>query len=215
MIAEEDVARLADAARTLPPAPAGELEHDLVTNLLVAVLDYQQRTPVVLRALAHFRARHGEAVRTLAALEALLATQPDDQEGDTALALDLWGYRLWTRAHQLRGLAAFFRAAGVTDQAALVAWARRSEFRRDFEGRVKGLGRAVYESLLMRLGVETVKPDVHVRRFAEAAVGRRLRDDDVVEVVTRAAAALGVRAYDLDVRIWEAGQGGPASRPRG
>jgi hypothetical protein len=51
--------------------------------------------------------------------------------------------------------------------------------------------------------VETVKPDVHVRRFAEAAVGRGLSDTEVVEVVTRAAGELAVQAYELDWRVWE------------
>jgi hypothetical protein len=69
---------------------------------------------------------------------------------------------------------------------------------------VKGLGRAVYESLVMRTGVDTVKPDVHVRRFAEAAVGRRLNDADLVEAVARAASLLGLRAAELDLRIWTA-----------
>jgi hypothetical protein len=60
----------------------------------------------------------------------------------------------------------------------------------------------------MRQGVDTVKPDVHVWRFAEAAVGRPLDDEkDVVEVVTRAAETLGIKAYELDWRIWEASRG--------
>ena len=87
------------------------------------------------------------------------------------------------------------------------AWAHRGDFRSDFEGRVKGLGLAVYQSLVMRQGVDTVKPDVHVRRFTEAAVGRRLSDADVVEVVTRAARLLDIKAYELDWRIWEASRG--------
>jgi hypothetical protein len=65
----------------------------------------------------------------------------------------------------------------------------------------------------MRQGVDTVKPDVHVRRFAEAVVGRSLSDDDVVEVVTRAAHELGLKAYELDWRIWEASRGGGLPYP--
>jgi hypothetical protein len=65
----------------------------------------------------------------------------------------------------------------------------------------------------MRQGVDTVKPDVHVRRFAEAAVGRRLNDQDVIELTTRAAARLGVKAFELDWRIWEAARGGALPYP--
>jgi hypothetical protein len=71
----------------------------------------------------------------------------------------------------------------------------------------------------MRQGVDTVKPDVHVRRFAEDAFGRQLSDDEVVEVVTRAARLLNIKAYEFDWRIWEASRGGspphPTSHPAG
>ena len=55
----------------------------------------------------------------------------------------------------------------------------------------------------MRQGVDTVKPDVHVRRFAEDAVGRALTDAEVVEGVERAAVQLGLTALEFDWRIWE------------
>ena len=65
----------------------------------------------------------------------------------------------------------------------------------------------------MRQGVDTVKPNVHVRRFAETAVGRPLNDADVVEVVTRAARLLEIKAYEFDWRIWEASRGGSLPDP--
>jgi hypothetical protein len=38
-------------------------------------------------------------------------------------------------------------------------------------------------------------------------VGRRLNDQEVVEIVTEAAIRLGLRPVELDWRIWEASQG--------
>jgi hypothetical protein len=204
VVDDVDVKRVAAAGKTLTPAASPSLEDDYVMNLLETVLDYMLQTRVVVKALGHFRANRWDEVRTLNELDAVLSRYPDDQHGNTALAVYLWGYKLWTRAQQLRGLASYFRSIGVLDQETLRAWAGRSEFRRDFEGRVKGLGLAVYQALVMRQGVDTVKPDVHVRRFAEAAVGRPLSDADVIEVVTRAARELGIKAYELDWRIWEA-----------
>lgn len=204
MIDETDVERLALAARKLTATPSSYLEEDFVTNLFVTVLDYQLQTPVVGKALEHFRVNRWDEVRTSNELDAVLARYPDDQRGNTALAVYLWGYKFWTRAQQLRGLVRYFRSIGVVDQETLRAWAHQSEFRRDFEGRVKGLGVAVYQSLVMRQGVDTVKPDVHVRRFAEAAVGRPLSDEELIDLVTRAARQLGIKAYELDWRIWEA-----------
>ena len=208
MISEEDVQRLAVAARELPPAVDAVIEDDFVLNLLETVLDYMLQTAVVVKALEYYKAHRWDQIRTLDELEVVLERFGADQEGNTALALHLWGYKLWTRAGQLRGLARYFRATGVTDRDTLRRWAETSTFETDFEGKVKGLGRAVYQALVMRQGVDTVKPDVHVRRFAQAAVGRRLNDREVIEVMTEAAKRLGLGAMELDWRIWEASRGG-------
>jgi hypothetical protein len=213
MVDDLDVKRLAAAGKALAPAASPFIEEDYVMNLLETVLDYMLQTTVVIKALEYFRANRWDEVRTLDELDAVLSRYPDDQGGNTALAVYLWGYKLWTRAQQLRGLASYLRSIGVLDQETLRAWARQSEFRRDFEGRVKGLGPAVYQWLVMRQGVDTVKPDVHVRRFTEAAVGRPLSDADLIEVVTRAARELGIKAYELDWRIWEASRGGSLPHP--
>lgn len=177
-------------------------------NLLATVIDYQMNTTAVVRAFQHFKDERWEEIRTGEDLEALFEQYPEDQEGNTALAQYLWGYNLWTRAQQLRELTAYFRSIGVTDQESLRRWAKSSNFKRDFAGRVKGLGIAVYHWLVMRQGVDTVKPDVHVRRLAEKAVGRPLSDPDVVDVVVQAAHQLGMNAYELDWAIWEASRDG-------
>ena len=213
MISDEDVERLASAARLLPANASSYLEEDFVMNLLETVLDYMLQTEVVVRALQRFREQRWEEVRTLDDLERLLARFPEDQAGNTALAQNLWGYNFWTRAQQLRDLVRYFRSIGVVDQEQLKQWARTSTFKTDFQGRVRGLGPAVYQWLVMRQGVDTVKPDVHVRRFAEAAVGRKLNDHDVIELTTRAAGSIGIKAFELDWRIWEASRGGALPYP--
>jgi hypothetical protein len=58
-----------------------------------------------------------------------------------------------------------------------------------------------------------VKPDVHVRRYTEAAVGRKLTDQDVIELTTKAARSIGIKAFELDWRIWEASRGGALPYP--
>jgi hypothetical protein len=213
MISDVDVERLAAAAGVLPPNASTYLEEDFVMNLLETVLDYMLQTEVVVKALERFRENRWNEIRTLDDLERVLARFPEDQAGNTALAQYLWGYNHWTRAQQLRDLTRYFRSIGVIDQERLKQWALTSTFKKDFEGRVKGLGPAVYQWLVMRQGVDTVKPDVHLRRFAEAAVGRKLNDQDVIEVTARAAARLGVKAFELDWRIWEASRGGALPYP--
>lgn len=212
MITDVDVERLASAARMLPPSESVYLEDDFVMNLLETVLDYMLQAEVVIRALERFRENRWNEVRTLDDLERLTARFPEDQAGNTALAQHLWGYNFWTRAQQLRELARYFRSIGIVDQERLKRWARTNTFKNDFEG-LKGLGPAVYQWLVMRQGVDTVKPDVHVRRFAEAAVGRKLNDQDIIELMTRAAARIGIKACELDWRIWEASRGSALPYP--
>lgn len=57
---------------------------------------------------------------------------------------------------------------------------------------------AVSSWLVRRQGVETVKPDVHLHRFSEAAVGRPLRDEDD-HVVTETARQLRPSALFLEL----------------
>ena len=215
MIRSADIDALAKAARDIQAAQGNYIEEDFVMNLQETVLDYQMSTTAVVRALHHYRDNRWDEIRTGDDLEQAMAQFREDREGNVALAQHLWGYDLWTRAQQLRDLTAYFRKIGVTDQASLKRWAKSSDFKRDFEGRVRGLGIAVYNWLVMRQGVDTVKPDVHVRRFAEGAVGRPLNDREVVDVVVAAAHQLGRKAYELDWAIWEASRGGPLEHPGG
>jgi hypothetical protein len=55
----------------------------------------------------------------------------------------------------------------------------------------------------MRCEVDTVKPDKHTRGYAGACLGRPLSDADVVDVILRTAAKLGIPSRSLDVAIRE------------
>lgn len=208
VITDGEIERVVLAARDLPPSEGVYTEEDFVMNLLETVLDYMMQTEVVVKALEHFRSECWEQVRSLDDLERLISRFPEDQAGNIGLAQHLWGNNHWKRAGQLRELARYFRSIGVVDQLMLKQWARTSSFKSDFEGRIKGLGPAVYQWLVMRQGVDTVKPDVHVRRFLEAAVGRPLSDDEIIELATKAAPRIGINAIELDWRIWESSRGG-------
>jgi hypothetical protein len=123
VITEEDIKSIVAAGRGLPPAVSSYLEEDFVMNLLETVLDYMLQTTVVVTALEYFRTNRWNDVRTLDDLEGVLARYPEDQTGNTALAIHLWCYRLWTRGQQLRNLVRYFRSIGVVDRESLKAWA--------------------------------------------------------------------------------------------
>jgi hypothetical protein len=213
MPSEEDFARMTEACRALPEPTGDYAIDDYLTNLMATVVDFQTQTPAVEKALNHFSTKVRRSLRDLGDLVELMGRWPADKEGNTALALHLWGYKMWTRAQMLRDLVAYFSGVGVTDQPSLQAWAASATFERDFKGRVRGLGPAVFQWLVMRLGVDTVKPDVHVHRFAAETLGRPLSDAEVVEVVVTAARRLGRPAHRLDWAIWEAGRAGAPTGP--
>ena len=197
MLDDEELDRLEDRCRRLTLRPDDHVAEDLMTELFETVLDYQNREATVRNALAHFRSEHGDTVRSLGDLEEALEHHPDDED----LAGFLWGNRHWRRARELRGLVAYLRERDVTDLAALRRWAASSS-QDDFVGHIKGLGPAVYRSLVMRLGVDTIKPDVHVLRFVSAAIGRRVSQGEAVASLEIVARRLGTSARTLDGSIW-------------
>jgi hypothetical protein len=84
-----------------------------------------------------------------------------------------------------------------------VQWARASEFKCAFRGRVPGLGLAAFNALRIRLGFSTSKPDVWLHRFFRRCLRRSVTDTEIVDALDRAATQLGTTADDLDRRIWE------------
>jgi hypothetical protein len=139
----------------------------------------------------------------------LLVAHPDTEEGNLQIAQYLWGYKLWTRVELLRRLVAYFEARGVTTQEQLKQWASQADFKRDFKGKVKGAGLAIFQWLVMRQGVETVKPDTWIHRFIQKALGYSVSDEMAVQVLEKVAQEMGVKAYEHDWRIWEHQRGSP------
>ena len=170
---------------------------DYVIALFDTVLDYQNQAAAIQKAEDHYRERHFDQIRTLEDLEAVLERFPEDRAGNDRLAQYLWGNHHWRRAQELRGLVQYFRERNVTTLRRLRTWATTSQ-QEDFVGHIKGLGPAVYRSLAMRMGVDTVKPDVHVLRFVSAAIGRGASQAEAVDGLTEVAARLGVPARDVD-----------------
>ena len=178
--------------------------------LVSTVVDFQMHTSAVERALANFEKVRSDDMTTLGDFERLFAEFPNTKEGNEQLAIKLFGYKLWTRVGLLRSIVEFLRRSEVSTFAELKEWPSKSDFR-DFEGQVRymhdgrtyGLGPAVYNWLIMRLGVETAKPDVRLHRFVERVIGGRASDPEEVTAVHIAARALGIEVRVLDWSIWE------------
>ena len=221
MVSEREFESLVERCTGLPPS-RDYSEDDYVTNLMLTVLDFQMQGRAVENAIASYRSRRLGEIRTHADLVRTIEEYANDNEGNRVLAQHLWGNDHWTRAALLRELVSFFGEIGVTTQEALRDWASASNFEADFRGRVRvtlqsdgkrpwvsSLGYAVYNWLVIRQKVETIKPDIHVHRFVQETIGRPLGDREVVDVLKRVADEIGLKAYELDWRIWETQRGAP------
>ncbi len=197
VLTDAELDSLEHAASSIPLSSFEFVADDYVIALFDTVLDYQNQAAAIQKAEDHYRANHYDEIRTLDELEAVLERFPEDRDGNDQLAQYLWGNHHWRRAQELRGLVRYFRERDVTTLRRLRTWARKSR-QEDFVGHIKGLGPAVYRSLVMRMGVDTVKPDVHVLRFVSGAVGRRATQDEAVASLEEVADRLGVPARDLD-----------------
>lgn len=205
-----------------PPAIGTDSDYpDVIENLMLTVLDLQLHNTIVNKAILHYRSRHHDELRSLDDLVAALETFPANSDGNREAAKHLWGYQYGDRLGRLRDLITWATKNGIIDQATLRAWAYQgdrsapsnivSDYRRDWAGQIKGLGPAAYCWLLMRLGVDIVKPDSWLHGFLKRSTGRDLDDMDLVQEICGAAGRIGRKARELDAGIWESERGGPGS----
>jgi hypothetical protein len=211
-LSEEDRGRLASACADVPMAEVSDVVvHEYLVNVFLTVLDLQMHNVAVDKAIAHYRAHRRSEVSTLGDLIRVLEGRPNDKEGNTLIAQHLWGNRHWTRVRWLRGFASFLATHQLADAESLSTWAHQSQYRRDFEGRCPSLGIAAYQWLCMRLGVDTVKPSVHLHHFVVEVIGHPVSDRELIEAICDSATRIGVPARVLDGRIWEYQRGGPGT----
>ncbi len=76
---------------------------------------------------------------------------------------------------------------------------------------VRGFGLSGFQYLRMLFGVQTIKPDVHIRRFVSEAVGRTIRDEDALLLMEAAGKHLDWPLSRLDYAIWDRGARGTAA----
>jgi hypothetical protein len=165
---------------------------DYIPNVLNTVLDFQMQ-PGPLRNSQEYFAQHHK-IKSHRKLKSTLSRYPNTKSGNMRLANDLWGYNHWSRAKFLKKLVECFDERGIRGQESLRRWFTNADFERDVKGKFKikehSIGFALFHWMCLRLGVDTVKPDVHVKRFVENAIGRRPSDTDIVTALVDIAQQL-------------------------
>lgn len=202
-LTELELDRLSRACKKLPRGRDYRV-HDYVPNVLNTVLDFQMDSAVVGASMRHFEEHH--AIKSHRKLAALLSTYPNTKTGNSKLAQTLWGYNHWTRAKFLRKLLREFGVRGIRGQASLKRWFTDANIESDvkcqFRTREHSIGIALFHWLQLRLGVDTVKPDVHIRKYVSTAVGRAVSPEDAVAGLLIVAKRLRRKAHRFDAAIW-------------
>jgi hypothetical protein len=195
--------RILQKCKNLPPSKGNYLCNDFMENLFLTVLDFQMQGSVVEKAINNYRRNTRREIPDFARLKNLLSQYPDTKEGNLWVAQYLWRYNHWKRVELLRKFVTYLEANGVTNQDQLKDWAAKADFENDFKGRIKGAGLAIFKWLVMRQGVETIKPDTWVHRFIEDTIGYPVTNEAAIETLEQIAKEIDVKAYELDWRIWE------------
>lgn len=206
-VSDPEMETLLDALRGLPDAAGTYLEGDLLTNIFLTVLDLNMQPTTVSKAIRHYRRRRSGELWSLPDLQSLLERYPDGTEGNRQIAQYLWDNRYANRVEWMRSLVDWLVAKDLTSGDKLRAWMPTADFDRDFKDQVKGLDVAAYNGLIIRLGADTVKPDILLHEYVEALVGHRVSDEEVIRVMHAAAKRLKRSPVQLDWSLREQKRG--------
>ncbi|WP_211831185.1 hypothetical protein [Kistimonas asteriae] len=186
--------------------------HDYICILMNTVLDFQMQTPVVQRAYEHYINNRRSEIRSHSDLQRLLSKYPNTLKSNTRLAQYLWGTNHWSRVKLLRELVKFFEAENVRGYKSLKKWIDKSTFE-NIQGKVvvrdkdtgkviHSIGPVLFEWLRLRLGKDTIKADVHVKRFMEKVLGYTPSSDIIISSLIEVSRNIGVKPRELDAAIW-------------
>ncbi len=210
-VTPEDFQLLLIATADLPFLHQTRAKTDYMEDVMETTLNLHIQEPVVINALNYFKRHHNpppshqsqsSVISTHWQLVNVLNGFADTKEGNKAAAQFLWGNFHWTRVELLRKFLVFLSSINVTDQPSLHAWAKQADFERDFQGKVRGLGIAVFHWLLIRCGVPSVKPDIWVISFAQRVLGKRVSEKKLVQAFTEIAPLIGESMQTIDLTLW-------------
>lgn len=177
---------------------ANEFQYDNVVLVLIdAVLSMnRQYQSFVVPRVTSFTEKYPH-VRSLDALKQLIAKDHGSS------FKEVWNYDHPERVRILEELVEFYlhykhKSKFQTDKDAMRHWADTG-----MRLPVKGIAYKTTQYIRMMLGVSTVKPDIHVHRAVQDAIGKKLSDLDVVALVELAAEQIGQCARNLDYAIWK------------
>lgn len=187
----------------LPGPDEGVWSKPPAAKIIDCVLSLRMKyTSVVVPRVEGFVRQHPD-VRSCAALAALIR-QHESPAAFSASVLNMnhstKGAAILAVADHLVGEQARFEG---TEEERLTSWARWAR-PGDFIAFVApGFGIAGFQYLRMLFGADTIKPDVHILRYLEDALGHPVAEGPAIYLVERVAARLNTSARGIDKAIWE------------
>ncbi|MDX9812435.1 MAG: hypothetical protein RBU28_08600 [Bacteroidales bacterium] len=202
-LTKREVQKLLNQCNKLDDGPDYRI-NDYVSNLMNTVLDFQMKDGPIGSAMEYYEKNHG--YRTHKKLKTFIDSFPETKKGNLQLANTMWNNNHWSRAKFLRMLLNEFEDRGITGQQSLKIWISKAAFEKDIKGQFKteehSIGIAIFQWLRLRLGVNTVKPDVHIMNFVTSAVGRKVSQKEAVDALITVAEQTNRKASLLDAAIW-------------
>lgn len=91
---------------------------------------------------------------------------------------------------------------GIDDLESMRFFAESPDFYKNIQ-RVKGIGIATARYLAILLNVDTVKPDVHIMKFISNALGRKVKEQESIDLLTNVAKEIDIPVAIIDNSIWQ------------
>jgi hypothetical protein len=142
-------------------------------------------------------------IQTLGGLRELI----ESHSSLLALSVQELNYRDERRAETLLGLIKYLivvqgQHEGATEAERLGWWARSAKPEDAWSVGVRGFGLAGFQYLRMLFGAQTVKPDIHIRRFVSETIGRAASDIEAIRLIELAAQSIGRPIAAVDYAVW-------------
>lgn len=176
-----------------------ELYLTSVEVVLDAVLSINRKYyQFVVPRIQYFQENYSH-IRTLKSLRSLIHDEEVKFE-------KVWLYRHPARLETLKSLVdKFLEIIGEdNDLDALKKWAEDATYEDYANFRVKGIGIATFQYLRILLGADTIKPDVHIKRFVEELSGtKKMNDRNIIKIFDEIKKEIPISLRMFDKHIWD------------
>lgn len=121
---------------------------------------------------------------------------------------DVWNYNHPKRVEILQDLTLFFidyknKNSIKDDLEGMKHWAKNVDVNSKRMLPVNGIGFATSLYIRKMLGVDTVKPDIHIKKSIYEGIGKKMSEKETVLFIEKVAHKMNITATALDYAIWE------------